>query len=374
MAEDSNLESRLTLARTIDRRGLDIVDRWLSRVEANVRGREVSPAELRDAMPDYLRRIAEALRTTADTVGHGAAAAWADVAREHALTRVRLGFDVDELVREFILLRQVLFEVATEDGVLLDRTQAARVADLIDAAIAVVVKSYVESRDYEARRREAEHIGFVSHELRNPLATAKLAASRLRRSSSLNAEEARALELLHRNLNRLGRQIEDVLKLERIASGKVEPNARPLALDEVLRDPVANAKAAADAKGLTLSVEYDARSTVCVDPDLTASAVANVLGNAVKYTDAGQVALRCEESAEQVTLHVYDNCPGLSTEELDVIFAPFERGRSKKPGTGLGLAIASQELQAQGGAIGADSAEERGCHFWITLPKQKRAG
>jgi signal transduction histidine kinase len=71
-----------------------------------------------------------------------------------------------------------------------------------------------------------------------------------------------------------------------------------------------------------------------------------------------------------VVLHVYDNCEGLSDEELKTIFEPFRRGaHTNKPGTGLGLAIARRAVEAQGGTIAAESVTERACHFWFTMPQ-----
>jgi signal transduction histidine kinase len=76
-----------------------------------------------------------------------------------------------------------------------------------------------------------------------------------------------------------------------------------------------------------------------------------------------------EDRPHDVVVHVYDNCHGLSPQELAIIFEPFKRGHSSKPGSGLGLAIARRAIEAQGGVIGAESDSERGCHFWVTLPK-----
>jgi two-component system sensor histidine kinase ResE len=133
---------------------------------------------------------------------------------------------------------------------------------------------------------------------------------------------------------------------------------------------VETARIAADAKGLVLRPEYDRRLHVRADRELAASAIQNLLDNAVKYTDAGEVRLVAEPAADHITLHVLDNCPGLSEEELRIVFEPFERGRTRgKPGTGLGLAIAQRAIEAQGGTIGAESPGERGCHFWIALPR-----
>jgi signal transduction histidine kinase len=95
----------------------------------------------------------------------------------------------------------------------------------------------------------------------------------------------------------------------------------------------------------------------------------NLLDNAVKFTDEGEVRVETVEQSGVWELHVRDTCPGLSPEELATIFEPFQRGVTSKPGSGLGLTIARRTVEAQGGAIGADSSGERGCHFWIRLPR-----
>src|SRR5439155_20169312 len=94
----------------------DVEHRWLDQVKADLGAREVSPSELRDSMPEYLDRLAEALRRDEPAELSGTAA-WGALAREHALTRVKLGFDVDQLVRAFVILRRVLFEIVGEEGV-----------------------------------------------------------------------------------------------------------------------------------------------------------------------------------------------------------------------------------------------------------------
>ena len=169
-------DRRHQLAEVLVRRSHDIERRWLRQVRRELGRHDVSRADLRDSMPEYLTRLADGLREIDNPDAPGRPA-WEPVAREHAETRVRLGFDIDLVVREFIILRQILFEVIEEEGMLLDIRQSGRIADLIEGAIQAAVKSYVESRDLEARRRQAEHIGFIAHELRNPLTSAMRARS-----------------------------------------------------------------------------------------------------------------------------------------------------------------------------------------------------
>jgi signal transduction histidine kinase len=360
---------RERLADAIERRRSEIERRWLEHVQRGLEGHEVSPSELRNGMPMYLVRLAEGLRQSSSAKA-GGSSSWEHVAREHAETRLHLGMNIGQLVQEFIVLRQVLFEVIKEERMLLDIDQSGRLADLIEGAILAAVASYVESRDYESRKQQAEHIGFITHELRNPLTTATLGLVHLRRSLTLTPEQARAFAIVERNQQRLAELIDGVLMVERDTHA-LQPKLAVLTLAQVLDEIVAAAKLAAEAKGLHLEVRFDRDVVVYVDPKLTRSAIENVVHNALKYTDVGDIHVVAEDLAGEVVVHVRDSCPGISKEELRTVFEPFRRGHSGKPGAGLGLAIARRSVEAQGGTIHAEQGEDKGCHFSLTLPKPR---
>ncbi len=366
--EPEEHERRVALADVLESRCEEIVSRWLERIQTEHVVPDVEESQLRDAIPDYLRHLASALRS-GESLERSGTASWRDVAREHALTRVRLGFDIEQLVCEFVALRRVLSSVIAEKGLDPDMRQSARVADLIEAAIAVAVRSYVDARDYAARQREAERIAFITHELRSPLTAVKLAAGRLQWALSQTTEQKRIFEVLDRNVDRLTSLVDSVLAAERLESGKVQAHLVETSLGELLEPCVAAASLAAAEKGLVFRQQYDPGLLVCADGELAGSALRNVLDNALKYTDEGTVSLVAEPRPDRVILHVWDSCGGLSEQELNVIFEPFERCSRNKPGSGLGLAIARRALQAQGGEIGAESPGDRGCHFWIALPR-----
>ena len=360
----------LALGQLIDRQCDDIERRWLKRLEREVARVHVEPTALRDGIPDYLAALAQLL-TSGQTVaqlaeGAGAAAAWAKVAREHGITRVRIGFDIEQLVRESIVLRQVIGEVAEEHGLGGAGTETV-LSDVLDAGIRVAVKAYVEARDFDARRKQAEHIGFLTHELRNPLSTVALTASQLRRHAT--PEQERIFEVLDRNLRKLGELIDSVLLTQKLEAGKVTFRPSEVRLGDVMDAALEGARSTAAEKHLEFRSSYDPEVRVRIDPDLTRSALQNVADNAARYTDSGAVEVTVDNRKDDVVIHVRDTCHGISTEELRTIFEPFERGSTPKPGTGLGLAIARRAVEAQGGAIGAESTGRSGCHFWIQLPK-----
>jgi len=363
-ARSAENERSPELASVISNRAKEIEQRWLDRVMSDIAGTDVELTHLRDGIPDYLAALASFLAGQTDQNG---TEGWARVAREHGITRVRIGFDIDQLVHEFVTLRVVIEEVAREDRVLTSE-MSTPLADLIEAAIAESVRAYVEARDYEVRRLQAENIGFMIHELRNPLSAAVWAASMARNQTG--SLQQSALDRLDRCLQRLTQLVDGVLLTEKLEAGRAEPNWAEVQLGELLDESTATARKAAAEKGLAFEVHADRERKVRVDPELTRSALQNLVDNAVKYTDSGRVVLTIEDRDSVWSAHVRDTCPGLSQEELRTIFEPFRRGSTTKQGTGLGLAIARRAIEAQGGSIHADSTEATGCHFWFSMPKR----
>jgi signal transduction histidine kinase len=279
---------------------------------------------------------------------------------------VRNGFDIAQLIREFVTLRHVIRDVAREHGAV-DDSADAMLADLIDAAIAESVRAYIEARDREVRRAQANNIGFLTHELRNPLVAAVQAAALLRAQST--SGQKRALDIVDRNHQRLTELIDSVLATERLEAGTIEPLVVEIRVGDLVDAATTVARNIADDKGLAFEVQCDPDRRVRADLELTRSALQNLVDNAVKYTDTGRVEVTVHERETMWSIHVRDSCPGLSADELRTIFEPFHRGSTSKPGTGLGLAIARRAIEAQGGAIRVESRGHAGCHFWFTLPK-----
>ncbi len=360
------------LADVIDRRQGDILRRWIEQVCADPAGRLIDPAALEAAVGQYLVRLAAVLRD-GEPLEHTARAIWSEAAREHGLTRARIGFDIDELVHELILLRRVLSTVAREEPRALTDRHPDRIADLLDAAIATSVRSYVDARDCETRRTQAEHIGFLSHELRNPLGAATLAASQIRRLGPLSPIQMRTLDLLDRSHVRLRDLIDKVLLTERFEAGRVELHPIDTNLGDVLEGGLLAAQEIALSKGVGFRAEIDPAVHLRTDPLLTASAVQNLVDNAVKFTDRGEVSFLVEPRAADVVFHVRDSCSGIGAEDLRLIFEPFRRGHGGKTGTGLGLAIARHAVEMQGGTIHVESTPDVGCHFWFILPRRARS-
>jgi hypothetical protein len=141
---------RRALADLIEARRPEIAERWLGRVEARLGSSRIELTELREALPEYLGGVVEILRASGSLEIEGKRL-WADVSRAHAFTCVRLGFDIDALVHELIVLRRVLVEIARDHDLANDHT-IDLCAEVIEAAIASAVASDVGSRDLLAKR------------------------------------------------------------------------------------------------------------------------------------------------------------------------------------------------------------------------------
>lgn len=359
-------ETLLWLGRAIEEQQAEIERRWLEQVQRDVvRTPGVELTHLRDGIPDYLLAVARLLQKGEAPFAHQAGNAWENVAREHGITRVRIGFDISQLVHEFIVLRHVIREVVTTQPEKTPEVEPV-LADLLDAAISASVQSYVDARDYDARRRQAESIGFLTHELRNPLTAALLAVAKLRSETSPNAEPT--IDRIERSLRAIEQMIGSVLLTGKLEAGKREPAPALVRLQELLETAVEAGRRIADQKSINFRVTYDPGQAVRVDPVLTQSAIQNLVDNAAKYTDTGRIDVEVSADGADLIVDVRDTCNGISPEELRTIFDPFQRGNTHKPGTGLGLAIARGAVTAQGGTITADSSGVLGCHFQIRLP------
>ncbi len=361
--------ARARLADIIDLHRRELDERWLTRLRDSFPMQPVPTSELRDAIPDFLNHLSAALRGTDSLFGAGQAG-WLRVANEHALARIRIGFDIGALVSEFFLLRRVILDLAHELDPDAVEIEGDAILILFEAAIATSVSSYVAARDYQSRKVEAEHIAFLTHELRNPLTVATLALDRLRQIDG-EGERGVLLAKIEKAQRQLASLIDHVLTAEHLEAGGSPAQPVDVELGPLLDQALLAAHAAADAKqvGFEIVIDPSPETTLRVDPKLAASALQNVFDNAVKFTDEGRVEVHVADELDRVVVEVRDNCDGLSEEELRIVFTPFKRGHTRRPGTGLGLAIAKRAIESTGGTIRAESSGERGCTFTLSLPK-----
>jgi CheY-like chemotaxis protein/HAMP domain-containing protein len=227
----------------------------------------------------------------------------------------------------------------------------------------------------ESSRLKSEFLSNMSHELRTPLNSIN-ALSRvlsMQAKSRLTEEENNYLEVVERNGKRLLALINDILDLSKVESGKVELQPEKLNLFFVLSQVIESVQPLARQKNVELRCDScNDKIEIETDKDRLHQVITNIVGNAVKFTDKGNVLISVSSDAHEVHIRVKDTGIGISKEMLPFIFDEFRQAdgsisRSYE-GTGLGLAIAKKLVKILKGSISVESIQGQGSVFTITLP------
>jgi signal transduction histidine kinase len=232
------------------------------------------------------------------------------------------------------------------------------------------------SRDEAERasRVKSTFLRMVSHELRTPLAAILLQLDRLGRMADDVPERPR--ELLLRctsGARKLARLVESVLEYTRIEAGRLEIAKESFDAREMASEVVAMTQPHAEQKALGLNLHVPpALPRVETDPRLVRLVLLNLVENAVKFTDRGDVDVGVEIQGGHLKLSVRDSGPGIPEEQQPLVFQPFEQlvpNESKNlPGIGLGLALVREMVSALGGSIDVSSRLGEGACFTVRVP------
>ncbi len=225
-----------------------------------------------------------------------------------------------------------------------------------------------KDRALEASRAKSEFLSNMSHELRTPLNAVIGFAQLLERDPDLNREQREHLTAILSSGEHLLHLINDVLSLSKIEAGKMSLTIAQFDLHRTLEGVEAMLRGRTRAKGLQLTVERDpdVPRFVLGDEGKLRQIMINLLGNAVKFTDAGSITLRAAWQDGIGIFEVEDTGHGIAEEELENLFEAFvqtESGRKSKEGTGLGLTISRNFVQMMGGDMRVRSTLGKGTTF-----------
>lgn len=240
-----------------------------------------------------------------------------------------------------------------------------------------------ELNDMARKLKESDEIrrDFVSsitHDLRSPVTGIELCSDIILKLSEKREYERIPEQVvsINEHSQRLNRFIDSMLEVSRIESGKMKLAIKPLNLEDLADRAVRAFRTYASQKGLKLELIVggdipDTRG----DPDRLYQVLANIIGNAVKFTSSGSVSVFVETVSGGQQVRVCDTGPGINEHELNNIFSKYYRissGKREYPsartGTGLGLFIAKFIIELHGGTISAESGEGKGSIFTVFLP------
>jgi signal transduction histidine kinase/CheY-like chemotaxis protein len=265
------------------------------------------------------------------------------------------------------------------DGRLRDGSPTARTRKRIEAERETLLAAAERGRAAAEGANEAKDafLAVLSHELRAPMnaMVGWLRILKTARARNDPALTARAIDTLERNIWTQAQVINDLLDVSRIMSGKLELERVPVDLNSVVTGCVESLRPSAEAKRVALRLELRAEHLEMIgDGARVQQVVANLVGNAIKFTDAGgSVGVVVERPNGVATITVTDTGHGIAPDFLPHIFERFRQADSKMArahgGLGLGLAIVKHLVALHGGEVDAESAGVgRGARFRVTLP------
>jgi two-component system sensor histidine kinase SenX3 len=249
----------------------------------------------------------------------------------------------------------------------------------------VAVEAADVTEAHRVARVRRDFVANVGHELKTPIGALQLLSEALLDatdpgSATPSADPAddvaaarRFAERIHHESTRLGRLVNELLELSRLQGAEPLPEPTPVPVDAVIAEVLDRTRTGAAAKGIEITVTGPGDLTVYGSDAQLATAVANLVDNAMAYSPEGrQVAVTCRGDDEHVEISVADQGIGIAAKDLDRIFERFyrsDRARSRATGgTGLGLAIVKHIATNHGGRVDVTSTVGEGSTFTLRLP------
>ena len=239
----------------------------------------------------------------------------------------------------------------------------------------ITERGEMEAKLREAMEAKSQFVSMVSHELRTPLTAIKEGLSIISDGTAgeVNAEQKEFLGIATRNVDRLGRLINDILNFQKLGSGRMKFNMRENNINEVVKEIQTMVLPQINVRGLRFIVNLDKNLPVSIfDKDKIIQVLLNIVNNAIKFTDKGDIVIITRKCKDFIHVSVEDTGTGIKKEDIRKLFHKFEQlanNRSRKiEGTGLGLAISREIIVRHNGKVWAESEPGKGTTFYFVLP------
>ena len=321
---------------------------------------------------------------------------------EHGIVRAEQGYDVAEIMREYALLRQVIFTVLELDllsGSKAEIIQNVRLIDaVIDRVIALSLESFVEMRLKELKELQSqliftnqeltrlmasqrEDLSHLAHEMKTPLNSIMGFSTLLLQQQKKMAQRkdtSLSLQLTDKvikNSKQLLRLINDILEISRYEAGKMQANFEPVDVRAMITLITEALEYSAEEKNIKIVLDCDRAPTkITSDRVRLQQIVTNLVSNAIRYTESGSITVTCQtNNSDRWVIAVADTGVGIAPEVQAQIFEPYFRVASQEgysaESTGLGLSIVDKMVRLLQGNIELVSQVGTGSTFTVTFPQ-----
>ena len=372
-----SIDVLVRLSALIDEHRDALLTRWRGQVRQLASAQRLDVPTLNDHIPELLSELAAALRTHAEETISEAHRESSPPA--HGLQRVQDGFDIEEVVAEYNILRGCIHDLADENGLTLQGRPFHVVNRVLDQAIGLAVQTYATQRAVEVQQRREEYLAFVAHDLRTPLnaisLTSRVLESALRDRAD-GPDTSRPLKALHRNVQHLEELVRKIL--DENVHTEVDAavlQRRTFDLWPFAESMVVDLNAVARSARTRLINAVPDELAVYADASQLRRIFQNLIANAIRHAPGGEVVIgaRATDDAGGVECWVSDDGAGIPD---DLIARVFDKGEtdSETGGAGLGLAIVKTLTEAHGGAVSVESREGHGATFRLWLPGPSGSG
>ena len=348
-----------------------LLARWRLQVRQLPSARQLDVPTLNDHIPGLLDELAEALQSKSDqTIPEALMERSPPI---HGLQRLKEGFDIEEVVAEYNILRACIHDLADDNGLSLQGKPFHIINRVFDHAIGAALETYATQRALEVQVRREEYLAFVAHDLRTPLNAISLAGRVLERTlTGHGAEAAQMLHAMRRNVKYLEGLVAKVLEENTNFQTEIgiKLERREFDLWPLIEALIHDIYPVAGTNSTQLINQVPEDLVVYADASLLTRIFQNLIANAIKYTPRGEVIMGARELLAEgaVECWVSDNGAGIPEELLEKIFEKGEADPENVGGTGLGLAIVKTYTEAHGGSVKVESKKGVGSAFRLSLP------
>lgn len=373
-------ENRKKLAALICEQKDSILSEWRARVRPLLSTATLEVPALDDEMPLFLDELAKRILDV------DAPHSWveeavtdnkiSETATDHGQQRYRIGYDIVEVIKEYGILREVLYERAESNGLVIGGKGGHALNVAFNKAAATAVESFQREKELEIRKRRREYLSFIMHDLKTPLNAITVAAHVIEQTIDDPSMVAEMVQVVLRGADQLDEQLQKTIKLEKASVEEGVDDLVPRSFEAwpIVQSVIDEYRLAASDARTSLHNLVPANFTVYADAVALKTIFRNLISNAIKYSPGGKVVIGVTTTPEDnVEFWVRDTGDGIPHERLAKIFEKMEPDPLKKGSTGLGLFMVKKLVESHGGKVTVESAIGEGSTFRVFLPRKMKS-